>query len=729
MSKSSSSQRLSFRGLFWLVIFAVVLYLIVRHINTFGNVLVVLVGFGAVVLVHEFGHFIVAKLSDINVEAFSIFMPPIFLGVRRTEEGLRFRLLPKLVNKENGQEDESLLSFTIGRRGKPGETEYRIGLIPFGGFVKLLGQEDTGPTKSTDDPRSFANKPVRTRVLVIAAGVLFNVLSAIVFFMIVFLVGIKLPPAVVGNVMPNSPAARAGLKPGDEIIEIAGKSKDLDFSNVMLAAALSGPDEKVPLTVRHEDGSEETFRLVAERVQGEPMKEFGIVPPMSLTVAEVTDVNVLQEETGLLPGDRIKAVNGKTVQTYWELVRAIENTIAPQAMLEVQRADKSVQTQVDLILPHTPTIFDEVQSEADLNHICSMVPRLRITAVADGESPSVQESDSPLHKVKNRFASWFRKEAKKEDTNQNELELKTGDIILEVGNRTYPAYKELRDITTDYENKKLPMRVLRTEQHGGEKIENVSVVPRRSPGGDRVVIGIYVALDAQHPVVAKTIEAKDGPAKLDIPRGAVIVAVNDQEVASFYDIIEQIHQAADERIKIDYRLDEQTTGSVVAHTTGNKDLISVKPTLAEFIPFKRLEKLYRAEGPIETITMGYRRTVTFVAQAYVTLKRVVGGVVSPKHLMGPVGIMAFSYRIVAEKPLVDYVYLLGLISAVIAVFNLLPLPPLDGGLIVLMLVEKVKGSAISERVQGVIVYAGWILIGTLLLYVTFNDIVRNFLGQ
>jgi regulator of sigma E protease len=91
--------------------------------------------------------------------------------------------------------------------------------------------------------------------------------------------------------------------------------------------------------------------------------------------------------------------------------------------------------------------------------------------------------------------------------------------------------------------------------------------------------------------------------------------------------------------------------------------------------------------------------------------------------------MAFSYRIVAEKPLVDYVYLLGLISAVIAVFNLLPLPPLDGGLIVLMLVEKVKGSAISERVQGVIVYAGWILIGTLLLYVTFNDIVRNFLGQ
>jgi regulator of sigma E protease len=60
------------------------------------------------------------------------------------------------------------------------------------------------------------------------------------------------------------------------------------------------------------------------------------------------------------------------------------------------------------------------------------------------------------------------------------------------------------------------------------------------------------------------------------------------------------------------------------------------------------------------------------------------------------------------------------------VFNFLPLPPLDGGLVVLLLVEKIKGSAISERVQGIIAYAGWALIGTLILYVTFNDIVRSF---
>ena len=111
-----------------------------------------------------------------------------------------------------------------------------------------------------------------------------------------------------------------------------------------------------------------------------------------------------------------------------------------------------------------------------------------------------------------------------------------------------------------------------------------------------------------------------------------------------------------------------------------------------------------------------------------TLKLLFGRVVEPENLMGPIGILTFSYRVVAHQPLIYYAYLLGLISACIAVFNFLPLPPLDGGLIVLLLVEKVKGSALSGRTQEIIAYTGWVLIGALLLYVTFNDIVRSFSG-
>ena len=153
-------------------------YLIVQNIGVVSNVIVVLLGFGAVVLVHEFGHFITAKLGGIKVEAFSIFMPPTMLGIRRTTVGVQVPRSAGLLRPQGGgiapRDDDA--------------TEYRIGLFPFGGYVKLLGQEDTGPVKQNDDPRSFARKPISIRMAVIAAGVIFNVISAAIIFMVVFLV-------------------------------------------------------------------------------------------------------------------------------------------------------------------------------------------------------------------------------------------------------------------------------------------------------------------------------------------------------------------------------------------------------------------------------------------------------------------------------------------------------------------------------------------------------------
>jgi regulator of sigma E protease len=241
------------------------------------------------------------------------------------------------------------------------------------------------------------------------------------------------------------------------------------------------------------------------------------------------------------------------------------------------------------------------------------------------------------------------------------------------------------------------------------------------------MIGVELVLDAEHPIVAKTIAAEGGPAKLDIPRGAAVTAVDGQAVSDFYDVIREIRRyPVSDRITIDWRLDERTAGSVALNIGAGSECITMKSTFSDDIPFDSLRRTYKASGPVDAVVMGYRRTVMFVAQTYLTLKRLLGGLVSPKNLMGPVGIITFSYRIVSEQPLVYYVYFLGLISAVIAVFNFLPLPPLDGGLVLLLLVEKAKGSALTERVQTIIAYAGWALILTLILYVTFNDIVRSF---
>lgn len=716
MSKAKGVLEQYIYAILWTVIFAAVIYFAVRNIGVFGNILLVAIGFGAFILVHEFGHFLFAKLCGIKVEAFSIGFPPILAGILRTERGLRIRILPQFFPKGDGS-DDGRLSFTVGKKPRcAGETEYRIGAIPFGGFVKMLGQEDVGEIKESDDPRSFANKSVGARMAVIAAGVVFNAISALIVFMVVFLIGINRVPAVVGGVAADSPAARAGLTGGDEIIEIGGRSRNLDYYDIAVEAALSGRGEKVALKVRHKDGSIGDYVLVAEQKPGGEVKEFGIVMPQSTTVAEVSDANEMFEKTGLRPGDRIKSVDGKSVGSYWEFEEAAQKTIAPAAAVKAERAGEGGESEIAAAIKLSLVAAGiKGEAESETGHICSMVPRLRLEAV----------SKKPLstgEKLKALLSS------KKEDKNiETAEELQSGDIVLAAGEVENPTYKELRDVTTEYEDRELPIKVLRIID-GVEKELTITVTPKRSKEDDRVVIGIFLvpAFDAEHPVVAKTISTEDWPVKLEIPRGAVITAVNKVEVSSFYDIAREIKRDAGKRIEITYRAGEEETSGVELEVKPDEGFAAVKSVFADFVPFRPLERLYKASGPADAIGMGYRKTVMFISQAYITLKGLVTGLFSPKGLMGPVGILTFSYRIVAERPLIDYAYFLGLISASLAVFNILPLLPFDGGFIVFLLIEKIKGSPVSVRVQEKIASVGWVLVIVLVLYVTFNDIVRSF---
>ena len=699
MSQTTKSWTKWASGLFWIAVLGVVVYLIVRNIGVVGNVIVVLLGFGAVVMVHEFGHFIVAKLGGIKVEAFSICMPPTLLGIRRTRSGFKFRILPSF----SGQKEEESPEDTEA-------TEYRIGLIPLGGYVKLLGQEDTGPVKQNEDPRSFTRKPILVRMAVIAAGVTFNVISAGIVFMIVFMVGINLSPAVVGGIVPHSPAAKAGLQPGDEFLAIDGMTKDLDFSNTMIAAALSGPEEKIPATVRRADGSLFSTTLVGENL-GRSFREFGIMEPLSLTIAQISEpsIKILQERTKLLPGDRVVAVNGQKVEHHWQFNEIIEQTLTATVEITAERKiDDQIQTiQTSLPLDWAAADNGEVPSEADLGNIYSLVPRLSVMGV-NGEDGFAPPTDG-----------------EQDDATR----LKAGDVIVAAGEIEYPTYKELREITTQHEGELLALRVLRADANDVEQTLTVTVKPRRAPGEERVIIGFVPVLDTKHTVVAKAIATESNQTPLDLPRGARIVSVNGKPVSTFFDIITEVRRWEGQPVTLQYQLDGAIEGGVTLPAAQMQEATTVRAQLAEPVPFKQLERLYQARYPFDAIAMGYRRTFGFIAQTYVTLTRLIGGLISPDNLMGPVGIITLSYRIVADQPFVNYAYFLGLISATIAVINFLPVPPFDGGLIVLMLIEKVKGSALTERTQGLVAYVGWVLVLVLLVYVTFNDIVRSFFSS
>lgn len=136
------------------------------------------------VLVHEFGHFIVAKKSGVLVEEFSLGMGPRLLGWQW------------------------------------GETEYSLRLLPIGGYVKMPGEDG-----ESDDPRAFCNKSVWVRMAVTFAGPLMNLVIAVLFFLVAFMYfGTPATNGLIGTVAENSPAATAGLQSGDVITELNGQA-------------------------------------------------------------------------------------------------------------------------------------------------------------------------------------------------------------------------------------------------------------------------------------------------------------------------------------------------------------------------------------------------------------------------------------------------------------------------------------------------------------------------
>lgn len=679
--KSIAAQNLTNAAVLAAII-GLIVYWVSTNVERAANVALALVGLGVVIFVHELGHFITGKLSDINVEAFAVGFGPVVLGVKRMKNFLQVRVLPTILVKDNDPNCKGLLCFKIPMRCKAGETEYQLRIFPVGGFVKLLGQEDIGAAKLSDDPRSFLNKPIWKRVVVTASGVIFNVILAVVFFIVVFTIGIKMPPAIVGDVLPGYPAEKAGLKPGDEIIEVDGKT-NIDFSGIAFAAALSDINEPVNLKVKQTDGSVRSFAITAEELPKVGYRGFGILPAMSLEIAKVQQPEELYEQTGLESGDVLVAVGQDKVEQYYQYNAKLQKIFEPEVKLTFQRAGQAEPIVKKFDLDFIPAFKYEEDGEFVPANVYGLVPRLKIIAAG---TPEVNEV------------------------------LQKGDIIVRAADTNNLTYKELRQITTAHAYKELKIAVLRDDE-----IAEATIVPREAFDG-RVIIGIIAGLDVENPVVASVTDT-NAPMAFDLPRGAEIISIADKRVKNYFDIAAVLEAKKGKTVKITYR-------SVLNHGQFNfavpaeGDFISMKPIILQEPPFKPLRKLYRATGPADAVRMGARKTVEFIAQTYMTLRGLIIGSVSPKSLMGPIGMIAASSKIIAEKEFMQYLHFMGIISACLAVMNFLPLPILDGGMIVMLTIEKIKGSPVHTKVQQWLTYAGIAIIGALFVLITYNDIIR-----
>lgn len=254
--------------------------------------LALIVTLGVLVTVHEFGHFWVARRLGVKVLRFSVgFGKPLWRWRRKGDD-----------------------------------TEYVVAMLPLGGYVRMLDERE-GEVSPDEQHLAFNRKPLWVRTAVVAAGPIFNLAFAVLVYWAIAVMGTTEFKPVVRNVIPDSPAAVAGIQPGDEFVEIGGHSV-IGWRQAMtelLDAAVS--KETVPVTVLRNIDTRRELMLdlsQANPLGGSPnvLRDVGVKPafPDPAPVLDRIEAGSAADQSGLQSGDRIVSMGGESFAYWSELV-------------------------------------------------------------------------------------------------------------------------------------------------------------------------------------------------------------------------------------------------------------------------------------------------------------------------------------------------------------------------------------------------------------------------
>lgn len=277
------------------------------------------------VVVHEYGHYLVARLCGIKVLRFSV-------GWGRV---------------------------IWSRKAGPDQTEYALSALPIGGYVQML-DERSGPVAPEDKHRTFNAQPVWQRIAVLAAGPAFNFLFAIAAYWLVFVVGAPATRPVVGQVVPESPAAIAGLERQDLLIQVGDTPIDSWQDGIQVIVDELVGDGEIPLLVERDGRTPflTTLRVDRETARlakpGKLFEGLGMKPWAPNSVIGRVSEGSAGDRAGLQAGDRIVSINGKDTATWNEVVAAIVAKDAPSvAQFVILRDGERIELRVE------PTIVED----------------------------------------------------------------------------------------------------------------------------------------------------------------------------------------------------------------------------------------------------------------------------------------------------------------------------------------------------------------------------------
>lgn len=717
-----------------LVITVVAAGLVIKFLDPIDTLKVVL-GLGLIIFIHELGHFLAAKWCDVHVKTFSIGFGP---------------AVP-------------FCSY------KWGETTYMIGIIPLGGYVSMIGEGDHGgEEEGEEDPRSFRKKTVGQRMLIISAGVVMNMILGMACFVAAYLHGVQEKPAVVGTVESGSAAWRVGIRADDDIVQI-GSRKNPYFDDIRPIVMATQKGEQVAVAVVHA-GQSSPVDLTAEplRDEGARFPTLGVTPPSRLTLLSMkqpgfkpvvpkspaasasvpfeggdrlvamTDPDKPGEVTLIAPDPRAPESGPNIEEFYRRMARLAGREVTlrverggqliDSVVQPAYRADLGVRMQMGKVVAlrkggpaETAGVLAWAEDQPNQGDVIKTVklpePGGKQTWFTAGEvknadpSVTVQKLDPVLLPLE--LKKWFdRVEAAKEPNRT---------VKLEVFRREGHQEKATAELSVPYD--------------AAYRYDRETVMLPNSPtplGGLGLaywVDGVVFDVDPSGPAAGK-LSAGD---TVTAVRFKTTDAAGTEKAGEWEELKANQWAFAEAALQsrppyhIDLRVKRGGNEGAVEEVTleGRDD--SRWPTDDRGLVWAYDVRIQKATDIGDAISLGAWRTARFVRVVYLNLYAMAFGRVSAKTMSGPLTIANVSYKFAGED-FWQFLLFLGMISVNLAVVNFLPIPVLDGGHMVFLLLEKILGRPVPERLFAAAMWMGLALILSLMVFVLVLDIRRLFFG-
>jgi regulator of sigma E protease len=728
------------------------------------KILLVAGGVGLVIFVHELGHFMAAKACGVKCEKFFIgFDIPMRIGpVRLPSAFCRFQW---------------------------GETQYGVGILPLGGYVKMLGQDDNPSAQAREaerikvsrqkadpsvpgadtasvaagqrqadesnespgdtdgdrdnqdeqfelDPRSYPAKPVWQRMIIISAGVIMNLISAVFFAAIAYNVGVSYTPCVIGGTAPGNPAWIQGLKPEDKILQI-GRNGQPDehlrfVKDLMPNVMLNGGETAMDVLIRRHGKDEAEWIIIKPTEPTNGDDDYAKLGVTSATTTKlsldrpVDDYRFDGEAYEVIQGgDKIVAVNGIELPHFEQSDEILSHHVET---ILAQRVNEDVLLTV--LRQPVETEGDQIPASPELLEITLPPSKMRVLGLSMKVGPIV---------------------GVREGTPAEKAGFKTGDVIVSVGGEDVGNPLTLAQRLLPMVGQEVEIGVSR---RGIDEPLVLCVMPQLptahvdSPGpGSFVSLGsLGVAFRVEN--VVQDV-APDSPAdKAGLRAGDKITSVqfvvDDEDKLALAESL--FGRDFGEPIELDedqpnWHYVHSITQVSVPGTTlklsylrdGAKKTVKVAPEYSDrwFCPdrgliWTKLSRVRTAESLSEAWSLGVRETKESLTQVLAVLKKLLTGKISPKKLGGPIMIVAAAGS-EASEGVPRLLVFLTFLSANLAVLNFLPIPALDGGHMVFLAAEGIRGKPVDERLQLALTWIGVLCLLSLMALVFALDIDRFFL--